>query len=160
LNFGTFRADNGTGIAVDSRYVYLTASQTVVENGVTGDTRLYIGQYQTEDTAGSPPSVQITSPAPRTQVIAGSTVTVTANASSDMPVVPVSFLTTGQVVCTDTTVPYQCSFNVPTNLATLTIDATAIDLGNNVGTAPTVTLTVIPDSLTTVRGNVIDANAA
>ena len=41
----TARDEDGTGIAVDDRFIYLTGSQGIVENGVTGDTRLYIGQY-------------------------------------------------------------------------------------------------------------------
>ena len=47
LNFSAFRDDNGTGIAVDSSFVYLTAERGLgTENGTTGDTRLYIGQYR------------------------------------------------------------------------------------------------------------------
>ena len=36
------------GIGVDSNYVYLTGEKLTIgtENGVSGDTRLYIGQYQ------------------------------------------------------------------------------------------------------------------
>src|SRR6185369_10939319 len=39
------RDDNGTGIAVDNQFVYLTADRSIQENGVSGDSRLYIGQY-------------------------------------------------------------------------------------------------------------------
>src|SRR5262249_51565620 len=54
LNFSQFGDDNGTGIAADNQFVYLTTDRN----------RLLIGQYQAvEDTSGIPPAVQITSPA-------------------------------------------------------------------------------------------------
>ena len=56
LNFANFRDDNGTGIAADASFVYLTAERGISENGVTGDTRLYFGQYLSrEDWPASPP---------------------------------------------------------------------------------------------------------
>src|SRR5205823_5555940 len=64
IDFRNFRDDNGTGVAIDPSYIYLTAeSGTITENGVTGTTRLYIGQYRDiQDNLGIPPTVQITSP--------------------------------------------------------------------------------------------------
>src|SRR3989442_9441872 len=52
LDFRNFQDDNGTGIAADNNFVYLTAERGFgTENGTVGDTRLYIGQYLTiEDT--------------------------------------------------------------------------------------------------------------
>src|SRR5262249_3760721 len=47
------RDDNGNGIAVDNQFIYLTADPSLQENGVTGNSRLYIGQYVAlEDLAG------------------------------------------------------------------------------------------------------------
>jgi hypothetical protein len=67
------RDDNGTGIAVDNEFVYLTADQSIQENGVNGNSRLYIGQYVAlEDLAGIPPVVSITSPAAGATVTEGS----------------------------------------------------------------------------------------
>jgi hypothetical protein len=139
-----------SSVAMDASFGYLITPNT-----------LRIFKYQTIiDTFGIPPTVQITSPANGTQVIQGSTLALTADATDDVDVVSVSFLVGGQVVFTDTTAPYQYNLNVPTTATSMTIGATAIDLGGNVGTASTVTLTVIPDPLTTVTGRVIDSNSA
>ena len=60
LPFRSFSDDNGTGIAVDSRFVYLTGSRS----------RLFIGQYRAiEDLAGVPPTVTITSPVAGADVV-------------------------------------------------------------------------------------------
>jgi hypothetical protein len=160
LDFRNFRDDNGTGIAMDQSFVYLTAeSGTISENGVNGTTRLYIGQYRNiTDNLGIPPTVQITSPANGTQVIQGSTVTVTANATDDVAIAAVNFFVNGQLAFTTSTTPYQYTFTAPSTGSTLTIGATVIDFGGNIGQATNVTLNLIPDPGTTVIGRVIDRN--
>jgi len=160
LDFSRFRDDNGTGIAMDSTFVYLTAEAgTISENGVTGTTRLYIGQYRSvQDDAGVPPTVQITAPADGTQVIQGSTVTIAANAADDVAVAQVNFFVNGQIAFTTTSAPYRYTFTVPEPTGTLTIGAAAVDFGGNAGVAPNVRLTMIPDPLTTIAGRVIDHN--
>lgn len=160
IDFRAFRDDNGTGIAMDQSYIYLTAeSGSFSENGVNGTTRLYIGQYRNiQDNLGVPPTIQITSPASGTQVIQGSTVTVTANATDDVAVAAVNFFVNGQLAFTSTTVPYQFTFMAPGTGSTLTLGATAVDFGGNVGQAANVTLNLIPDPLTTVIGRVVDIN--
>src|SRR5262249_48011593 len=45
LYFIHYRDDHGTGIAVDTNFVYLTADRSDTKNGTVGDSRLYIGQY-------------------------------------------------------------------------------------------------------------------
>src|SRR6266404_2048291 len=104
LDFRNFRDDNGTGIAMDQSFVYLTAEAgSISENGSNGTTRLYIGQYRNiQDNLGVPPIVQITSPVNGSQVIQGSTVTVTANATDDVAVASVSFFLNGQLAFTST----------------------------------------------------------
>ena len=52
LDFSNFRDDKGTGIAVDSEFAYLTAAIGITENGVEGDTRLYIGQHLADFVGG------------------------------------------------------------------------------------------------------------
>lgn len=158
LDFTSFREDDGTGIAVDSNFVYLTAEfGTFTENGTTGNTRLYIGQYLAlEDTAGIPPTVTITSPASGDKVIEGVKLPITVQASDDVTVVAVNFLVDGNVVSTDTTAPYQFTLNVPVGITSLTLGATASDPGGNLGTAQDVVVNVIPDPLTTVVGRVVD----
>ena len=161
INFAPLGDYAGTGIAVDSQFVYMTGEFFIVgpENGTTGNTRLFIGQYQeVQDNLGVPPTVQITSPTAGTQVIQGSTVTVTASAEDDIGVASVSLLVNGQVVSTTSAVPYTFTFTAPSSGSTFTIGATASDFGNNVGQAPNVTLNLIPDPLTTVIGRVVDTN--
>jgi hypothetical protein len=160
LNFSAFRDDNGTGIAMDSSYVYLTAEfGTISENGANGTTRLYIGQYRNvQDENGIPPAVQVTSPAANSQVIQGSRVTMTVSATDDVGVAAVTFLVNGQVALTNTATPYQHTFAAPATGSTLTLGATAVDFGGNVGQAANVTVNLIPDPLTTVVGRVVDVN--
>lgn len=163
INFAPLGDYAGTGIALDSQFVYMTGEFFIVgpENGTTGNTRLFIGQYrEVQDNLGVPPTVQITSPTAGTQVIQGSTVTVTANAEDDVGVASVSLLVNGQVVSTTSAAPYTFTFTAPSTGSTVTIGATASDFGNNVGQAPNVTLNLIPDPLTTVIGRVVDINGA
>lgn len=151
------RDDNGTGIAVDNSFVYLTADRSIQENGVSGDSRLYIGQYVSiEDRAGVPPTVSITAPAAGSTVIEETTIPVSVQATDDVQVVAVDFLVNGQVVFTDSAAPYEFSLTVPVGAPGLTLGATAIDLGGNVGAAANVQLNVIPDPKTTVNGRVLD----
>ena len=156
LDFSKYRDDNGHGIDVDLSYVYMTGEEgTITDLGTTGDTRLYIGQYnQIVDNGGIPPAVQITFPTPTTTLIQGQTITLSANATDDIAVASVNFLVNGQVVFTTSSQPYQFTFIVPVTATTLTLGATAVDYGNNVGTAPNVVVPVIPDPLTTVKGQV------
>jgi hypothetical protein len=159
LDFTVFGTDFGTGIAVDSSYVYRTASQTLQENGVTGDTRLYIGQYLSlTDTNGNPPNVQITSVTSGDTLIERSTVPITVSATDDVQVASVNFLVNGQVVFTDTSRPFEYAFTVPVGIQSVTLRASAIDLGNNVGLSDEIQVNVIPDPLTTVVGFVVDEN--
>lgn len=161
IDFRSFRDDNGTGIAMDGSYVYLTAQRGLgTDNGVSEDTRLYIGQYlAVSDLAGIPPVVSIVSPTQGGTVIQGSTLPITINATDDISVAAVKFLVNGQLVFTDTSAPYQFNYAVPLGATTLTLGAQAIDLGGNVGNAPNVVVTAIPDPLTTVTGRVEDITA-
>jgi len=159
LNFPQ-RDDNGMGIAADGSYVYLvTEHSNLSKFGSFGDSRLYIGQYLAlVDNKGIPPTATITSPVTGGTVIEGSTLPITVNATDDVGVASVNFLVNGQVVFTATSSPYQFNLTVPAGNPTLTLSATAVDLGGNVGTSPNVTVNVIPDPLTTVKGTVVDKN--
>ncbi|MGH8244948.1 MAG: Ig-like domain-containing protein, partial [Gammaproteobacteria bacterium] len=148
---------NGTGIAVDPQYVYMTGSTVIQVNGSTGDTKLFIGQYLSlEDNAGIAPTVSITSPTQGDTVVAGSTITITASATDDVQVAAVDFLVDGQVVARDTTAPFAINFTVPSGVSSLTLGAIAIDVGANQGLAPNVTVNVIADTGTAVIGRVTD----
>jgi YVTN family beta-propeller protein len=157
LNFPQ-RDDNGMGIAADGNFVYLvTEHNNLGKFGSVGDSRLYIGQYLAQvDNKGIAPTASITSPTAGSTVIQGSTLPITVNATDDVAVAAVNFLVNGQVVFTATSAPYQFNFTVPLNVTSLTLSATAVDLGGNIGTAPSVLITVIPDPGTTVIGRVLD----
>ena len=159
LNFPQ-RDDNGMGIAVDGIYAYLATEHSYLDKyGTTGDSRLYIGQYRAlVDNKGIPPVATITSPPTDSVVIEGQTLPITVNATDDVAVAAVNFLVNGKVVFTSTSQPYQFNFTVPKASGPLTIGANAVDLGGNVGKAPSVTVNVIPDPGTTVVGNVVDMN--
>src|SRR4029077_18137390 len=142
----------GTGIAVSGPYVYWTGQSFFVgsENGIDGNTILFIGQYLArEDRNGVPPTVSITTPTNGGAVIEGTRITAHANAADDVAVDSVTFMVNGQVVFVDTSEPYEYTFTVPSTAGTLIISATATDLGNNASTAQ-VTVSVVPDPLTTV----------
>lgn len=161
LSFASFRDDNGTGIAVDGSHVYLTAATSITENGTSGTTRLYIGQYvELEDLQGQAPTVRITSPAAGTTVIEGTPLPIAVEAFDDIAVSGVQFLVDGLAVFTDTSAPYQFTLNTPAGSGTVTLGARATDLGGNTGTADPVVLNIIPDPLTTATGRVIDENGS
>ena len=128
------------------------------ENGTVGNSRLYIGQYLAqEDRGGVAPTVRITVPADGSTVIEGMQIPFTVDATDDVSVAAVSFLVNGQVALTDTSAPYQFSLTAPQGVTSMTLGATATDLGGNVGTATNVVIHVMPDPLTTARGRVVDA---
>jgi hypothetical protein len=149
LDFRQFRDDNGSGIAADGSYVYLT----------TLEGRLYIGQYRLlEDLYGVPPAVAIASPAPGATFVEGETIPVTVVATDDVAVTAVTLKVNGAVVSTDTTAPYQFTVTAPHGAASLTLGASAGDLGNNVGVAADIQIAVTPDPLTAAAGRVVDGN--
>lgn len=157
LDFQSFRDDNGTGIAVDASHLYLTASRSIQENGTTGDTRLYVGQYlQLDDTLGVPPTVAIESPQDGETVIEGSQLPIVVNATDDFAVAAVEILVNGNVAFRDTGAPFGTTISVPEGITELVLGARAVDLAGNAGLAPQVTLAVIPDPLTEAVGRVVD----
>jgi hypothetical protein len=152
----------GTGIAVSGAFLYMTGEGYIVgpENGSSGDTRLFIGQYlPVEDLAGVAPTVTIDEPGTATK-IEGTAVTVRVTATDDVAIGLVTISVNGTAVYTDSTEPYEYTFDVPNGASSVKIEATAVDLANNIGTATPVTFTVIPDPLTTVSGIVVDENGA
>lgn len=157
LNF-TGRDDNGTNIAVDDSFIYLVGDRGgSARGGSSGDSRLYIGQYQPRvDLAGVPPTAAITSPAPGSLVYEGAPLTVAVDAQDDITVTAVRFSVDDQTVFTSTSAPYQYTLTVPTGVNSLTLGAVARDLGGNEGSAPSVQVQVAPDPLTRVIGQVLD----
>lgn len=151
LDFKVFGDDQGTGIAADSSYVYLT----------TDHNRLLIGQYLiVEDRNGIPPTARLTAPARGSTFVEGETIPVTVEANDDIAVAAVEFLVNGQAVFTDTSAPYRFDVLAPMvstgSDMPLTLSARAVDLGNNVGTTAEVSVTVKRGPRTTAVGKVVD----
>ena len=139
-------------------YVYWTGQSFVVsaENGTTGTTRLFIGQYiALEDRNGVPPTISITQPISGTSVIEGSDVVVRADATDDVAVASVTFSVNGVATYTDTSEPFEARLTAPAVGAPMVLGATAVDFGGNSAAAPTVEVTVIADPLTAVSGVVV-----
>lgn len=158
LDFSAYRDDNGHGIDADNVYVYMTGEEgTMSDLGTDGDTRLYIGQYQQiVDNFGIRPTVSITSPVAGSPLIQGETITVSANANDDVAVAQVNFMVDGLPAFTASAAPYQFVYSIPVTAGMLTFGATAVDYGNNVGVAQNISVNVIPDPLTTIKGKVVD----
>ena len=132
--------DRGTGIDVDSLYLYLTTSHWL-------GNRLYIGQYRMPKDYGTvPPTVSITSPLDGNEVYEGNPVTIKADATDDVYVAAVNFIIDGAVVFTDTSFPFQFDYTVPMGITGFVVSATAVDLATNVGTSQGVGVVVIPDT--------------
>ena len=137
----------GTGIALNQQYVFMTGESFIVrtENGSTGNTRLFIGQYLAlEDNGGIPPVVAITAPAPGAQIIEGNTIRIQVSAEDDVGVAAVTFLVNGQAAFTDIAPPFQFDFTVPAGVPTVSFGAQATDFGGNIANAAPVTATVVP----------------
>jgi hypothetical protein len=163
VNFGSFRDDDGHGIAADGSFLYLAAAlgSAGTENGASGNSRLYIGQYLArEDRQGIAPTVAIASPQPTSAFIEGSPVAVRVNATDDIAVASVSLVVDGVAVASDTSFPYEFTLTLPSGVSNVVIGASAVDLGGNVGEAENVSLALIPDPLTTVIGSVTTADGA
>lgn len=116
-------SDDGTGLALDGSYIYLTAGP-----------HLFIAQYrQLEDSKGVAPTVALASP--QVRLVKGAEVTISADAFDDVGVAAVGFQVNGQTVFTDTTPPYQARITLPIDNDTVVLGATAQDFGGNVGSS-------------------------
>lgn len=78
------------------------------------------------------PTIRITYPANNAQVPRNTVVTIKADASDNVGIAKVEFRVKGVLVCTDTTVPYECPWTVPNTTNTqYKIEAKAYDLSDN-----------------------------
>lgn len=150
LDFKSFNDYNGTGIAVDANYVYLTASTAITDYASTGVSNLLIGQYRlNEDRGGVAPTVIITEPADDVTVEVGNSLAIHVEAEDDIGVASVDFLIDDQIRFSDTTRPYQFLFEIPFASAgeVLEVSAQANDFaGNAARAAPGIFATVIGPS--------------
>lgn len=106
-----------------------------------------------EDTTA--PTVSITSPADGATV--SGTITVAADATDDVGVAQVDFYLDGALVASDTTSPYEWSWDTTTAAdGSHALDADATDTSGNVGSAATVSVTV--DNSTSGGGITLSAS--
>jgi len=143
---------NGTGVAIDDQYFYMTGSNDAFSTvkGVSGSTRLFIGKYKEPavpiiDSAGIAPAVTITSPQTGQSIIEGGALPISITATDDVKVSLVQLIVNGVVVIRDVVPPYNLTYTIPLGLTTITIEAKAFDVGGNVATSAPVTLNVLPD---------------
>ncbi len=151
----------GTGIALNETHAFVTEENFVVTNdyGSSGNTRLFIAQYRfITDNGTTPPTVDITQPVNGGVLIEGETINVEVNAIDDVHVASVTLLVDGDPFGSDVNEPFDFNFTVPDGVNGLTFDAEASDLASNIGFSDPVVVSVIPDPLTTVIGQVIDEN--
>ena len=144
---------NGTGVAIDQQYFYMTGSTDPfgTTNGVTGTTRLFIAVYQDPaetfiDTAGIAPTVTITSPQTGQSITEGAPLLISITATDDVKVSLVQLIVNGVVVIRDVAPPYVLTYTIPIDVTSVTIEAKAFDVAGNSATSPPVTLNVLPDA--------------
>lgn len=159
LDFRAFGDENGTGLALDGSYVYLTGDRSSTEHGTTGNSRLYIGQYLAlSDDRGIAPTVQILEPPSGALVIQGETITVEVRAEDDVGLANVQLFANGTLVGSDTVAPYEFTYTAPTQSGQVILTATATDFGANSTTSAASLVEIIPDPGTTVTGRIVDEN--
>lgn len=122
---------------------------------------LFIGQYATAaDDFGIPPVCVITDPDGASEQITGAKRPVKVQALDDVLVASVTVTLDGVPVGSTETPPYQVTVPYPKDLDQHVIEATAVDIGGNVGVCDPVAVQLIPDPLTNVIGKVIDQKGA
>ena len=124
---------------------FATGIASPVDLKVTADGSLYylargagaVGRIQfTGGGDTTAPTVSITNPTDGATVARKSTVSIAATANDNVGVVRVEFSINGNLQCTDTTAPYNCSWKVPNPMnRTYQIHARAFDLAGNSGSA-------------------------
>ena len=159
LDFSAYGDENGTGIALDGNYVYLTADKAFlgVKGGTTGQSRLYIGQYlDGTDARGVPPTVNITEPPTGAQIIRGETITIDVSASDDIGVAYVQLFANGVLVGSDSIAPYEFTYTAPVASGQVILTANATDFGSNKTVSAANLVEIVPDPNTIIVGRIVD----
>jgi hypothetical protein len=105
----------------------------------------------------SPPSVGILSPIVGFVGIEGDTLTLNAHAEDDFGVSNVQFLVNGNTIATLTQAPYRFIYTLPMGFSTLEIQAIGYDSSGFIGSSSPVFISVVPDPLTRLEGQVVDS---
>lgn len=152
IEFAAFDDDNGFAIDANSTMVALLAGHSVPNE-------LYIGQYdKLVDSSGVPPTCVITAPISPSTHIEGQLVSVQIQSVDDVHVQSVQVVFDGVPVTSTASPPYIAQLQMPLGVTDPghLIEASALDLGGNVGECAPVYVTVAPDPGTTVQGAVIE----
>ena len=151
-DFGAGGGDS-TGIAVDGRFFYATASrgfEVAYKPGYTGATRLYLGTYADfSDAAGVPPAVSFSEPAEGATATVGRSVRVNVLSVDDVATAEVRLARNGVPVGADGVPPYLFEIVPQAGETEIELVATATDFGGNVGQA-TLVVPVVADSAPSV----------
>lgn len=152
-----------TGIDLDSAYVYATAEYYAVwqDTGDSGYTALVIAQYApTDDPVNASPTVRITAPVAGDAAVGGTKIPIRVNATDDERVRSVAVYANGTQIALTRTPPFNTELDVPRNVSSVTLTATAFDFGDRSGDSAPVVLQVLPDPLTNITGIIRDPNGA
>jgi hypothetical protein len=121
-----------------------------------GTSGLQVVNYESFDTTGIPPTVQVTPPvsvnagAPEIQLFEGETATVAAAVTDNVQVRNVELLVNGQVATNQVSYPWQLSAVLPTIAANgsdqVTLQVEAIDTGGNTTLSAPIQVQLVPDT--------------
>jgi hypothetical protein len=132
--------------------VAITDGIAFVADGTSG---LQVANYESFDTTGIPPTVQVTPPAsvdngPGLDLYEGQNVTLGVNVSSNVQVRNVELLVNGQVVTNQVSYPWQISTILPTIAANgsnqVTLQVEGFDTGGNTALSTPIDVTLVPDT--------------
>ena len=91
----------------------------------------------------TPPNISITAPIDGDDVVEGSTLTFSADATDNIGVTQVDFKVDGVTIFTDTTAPYTTSFTVPASPTPLPLEAIAFDAAGN-AVSQSISVDIVP----------------
>jgi hypothetical protein len=135
---GSYSTEIDVGMATSASFANLPDGQTIYFAVKAYNSARRFSAYSDEVSkampAGdtTPPTVSITSPAHGATVPRNTNVTISATASDNVGVSTVHFKVNGVSKCLDSTVPYSCTWHVPSPPnKSYTLQATATDAANN-----------------------------
>jgi hypothetical protein len=103
-----------------------------------------------------PPSIELLQPINGFEGIEGDTTSFRANATDDYGIARVDFLANGSLVGSDYSSPYTLLYTLPTGIANMEMSATAYDVVGFSTISLPINISIVPDPLTTVEGQIVD----
>jgi hypothetical protein len=105
---------------------------------------------------GPAPSISIASPGDGGIVTAGATIPIAVAAENRVPVTGVVLQVNGVPFAMDGVAPFRFLVTVPAGVPAITLRASGANVVGDTGSSGDVTLSIVPDALTTVRGRTVD----